>query len=104
MSFQYVQYASHILSVCVVKTFEILTITATDFSLKEVPEQQLSSVPRLLSAPEQPKLYFKKDTKFNVPKGQFYIEAYCASLVIWIEYLYGLSVTGYCIIQCEWEG
>ncbi|KAL4236298.1 Nrd1 complex RNA-binding subunit [Mactra antiquata] len=42
---------------------------ATDFTLKEVPKEDLSSVPQIVSSSSSHKLFYKKDTKFNVPKG-----------------------------------
>ncbi|XP_060576376.1 nardilysin-like [Ruditapes philippinarum] len=46
---------------------------ATDFTLKDLPAEDLKPVPMMVSSSSQHKLFFKKDTKFNVPKGYIYM-------------------------------
>ncbi|XP_052214600.1 nardilysin-like isoform X2 [Dreissena polymorpha] len=42
---------------------------SSDFDLKEVPPADLTQFPVLINSLSQAKLFYKKDTKFNVPKG-----------------------------------
>lgn len=46
---------------------------ATDFTLKELPAEDIRPIPQLVSSSRTHKLFFKKDTKFNVPKGYVYV-------------------------------
>ncbi|XP_045158333.2 nardilysin-like [Mercenaria mercenaria] len=46
---------------------------ATDFTLKDLPADDIKPTPQLVSSSSQHKLFFKKDTKFNVPKGYIYM-------------------------------
>lgn len=47
---------------------------AKDFCLKEVPPEQKSKHPFIIMENEKCKLWFKKDTKFNVPKAHIYFK------------------------------
>lgn len=45
------------------------TFIPTDVTLKEVPTEDVNPLPQLVSSSDNHKLFYKKDTKFNVPKG-----------------------------------
>ena len=49
----------------------ILYISATDFSLKGPEQGEQSLLPTKLITTPHCKLFYKKDNKFNVPKGGY---------------------------------